>query len=155
MNDDCVYVMHVISLKDIQAEDIFNRIEGKKYNQISDEDIAALQLIVYTDYDGTALDILKKAYGIVEKLEIDNQNEKEAIWYILNVLSANMLDDDEYNEFLEETTMILNPRDRYFNRKGANEKNLEVANKLYKDNVPIEKIKRATGLSEEEIINGK
>ena len=77
LNDDCTYTMHVISLKDIRAEDIFKRIEDKNYNHISDEDIAALQLIAYTDYNETTLEILKRAYKTVEQLNITNQNENK------------------------------------------------------------------------------
>ncbi len=121
LNDDCTYTMHVISLKDIKAKDIFKRIEDKRYNHISDEDIAALQLIAYTDYSEPALEILKKAHDTVEKLNIANPNEKEAILYILNILSVNMLDENDYNEFMEVTEMILNPRDRYLINKTRKE----------------------------------
>ena len=136
LNDDCTYTMHVISLKDIKAKDIFKRIEGKKYNHVSDEDIAALQLIAYTDYSEPTLEILKKAHDTVEKLNIANPNEKEAILYILNILSVNMLDEKDYNEFMEETEMILNPRDRYFAnkiRKEEKEKFIEETEKIRKE----------------------
>lgn len=44
--------MHVISLKDFKATDIFKSIENKLKNnyEITDEDIASLQLIIYTDF---------------------------------------------------------------------------------------------------------
>ena len=149
LNDDCIYRMHVISLKDIKAKDIFNKLENKKYNQVSDEDIAALQLIAYTDYEETTLEILKKSYHTVEKLNITNHNEKEAIFYILNILSVNMLEENDYNEFMEETGMILNPRDRYLIKKN----NLEIAKKMKKSKIPANKIIEITGLTEKEIQN--
>ena len=45
--------MHVISLKDIKAKDIFKNIENKLKNniKITDDDIASLQLIIYTSYE--------------------------------------------------------------------------------------------------------
>ena len=57
LNDECTYIMHVKSLKSIKAKDIFNNIKGKKYNQIDEKDIAALQLIAYTHYHETTLEI--------------------------------------------------------------------------------------------------
>ncbi|MBQ9026508.1 MAG: hypothetical protein IJ104_09070, partial [Methanobrevibacter sp.] len=149
LNDDCTYTMHVISLKNIKANDIFKRIEGKKYNQITEEDIASLQLIAYTYYEETTLEILKKAFNIIKKLEIKNPNEKEAMIYILNVLSVNMLDEKEYNEFMEETEMILNPRDRYL----INKTNIEIAKRMLNNNEPINKIQKYTKLSSQEIEN--
>ena len=130
LNDDCVYTMHVLSLKNIKAKDIFKRFEGKKYNQLTEEDIAALQLIAYTDYPEPTLEILKKAYNIIEKLDFDDINEKLAILYIFEVLSANMLDEKEYKEFQEETEMILNPRDRYLLTKQKEELNKKYAEEL-------------------------
>ena len=151
LNDDCTYTMHVISLKDIKANDIFKRMEDKRYNHISDEDIAALQLIAYTDYSEPTLEILKKAHNTVEKLDIANPNEKEAILYILNILSVNMLDNNDYNEFMEETEMILNPRDRYLTekiRKEEKEKQ-EQEKQKYEEKIKEEKEKYEEKIKEE------
>lgn len=172
LNDDCVYTMHVISLKNIKAEEIFKRIEGKKYNQITEEDIAALQLIAYTDYHESTIEILKRAFYIVEKLNIENQNEKIAILYILHVLSANMLNEKEYLEYMEETEMILNPRDRYLINKTRKETKEEIrketeakiketrkedkkefAKIMIQNNEPINKIQKYTNLTKKEIEN--
>ena len=119
INDECVYIMNVISLKNIKAKEILNRIEDKiKSNkEITQKDIASLQLIAYTDYDETPLEIIRKATELVGRLDIE-ENEKEAIFYILNVLSTNMLNETDQNKLMEETKMILNPRERYFNNKG-------------------------------------
>lgn len=152
LNDGCTYVMHVISLKKFKAMEIFKRIENKIENneEIADEDIACLQLIAYTDYTESTYDILKKAYEIVEKLNIDI-NEKEAISYILNILSTNMLDDMEKNRLMEENNMMINPRDEYFLNKGK----LEIAIKLINDGMPIKKVMELTGLTEKQILNAK
>ena len=139
LNDDCTYTMHVISLKDIRAEDIFKRIEDKNYNHISDEDIAALQLIAYTDYDETTLEILKRAHKTVEQLNITDQNEKQAIFYILNILSVNMLDENDYTEFMEETEMILDPRERYMKKKMQE----EYEEKLKEEKQRLKELKQA------------
>ena len=79
--------------------------------------ILLLTLVIYTDYNETTLEILKRAYKTVEQLNITNQNEKQAIFYILNILSVNMLDENDYTEFMEETEMILDPRERYMKKK--------------------------------------
>lgn len=139
LNDDCTYTMHVISLKDIRAEDIFKRIEDKNYNHISDEDIAALQLIAYTDYNETTLEILKRAHKTVEQLNITNQNEKQAIFYILNILSVNMLDENDYTEFIEETGMILDPRERCMKKKMQE----EYEEKLKEEKQRLKELKQA------------
>ena len=93
INDECIYTMHIISLKDIKAQEIFKNIENKiKYNlEITDGEIAALQLIAYTDYSESTLEIIKKAHNFVEEMKLDI-TDKFAVMYILDVLSANMLE---------------------------------------------------------------
>ena len=156
INDECTYVMHVISLKDIRADDIFEKIENKMKNKekISEEDIASLQLIVYTDYEESPLEILKKASGLVEKLDID-ENEKEAIFYIFNVLSTNMLSKKDQKKLMEETNMMLNPRDEYFKNLGIEKGKLEIAMKLLEKGNTIEEIAKITGLTPQQIQNAK
>ena len=168
LNDDCVYTMHVISLKDFKANDIFNNFEDKLQNNdvITDEDIAALQLIVYTDFDETKLEILNRARKlfevISEKLDLDI-NEKIAIIYLFNVLSANMLDAREYGQYVEENIMLLNPVERYMKNegikegidRGIREGKLDDARNMLDEGISLEKIVRITGLSEEDILNSK
>lgn len=85
LNDDCIYNINVISLKHFKATDILKNVENiiKNNIEITDEDIAALQLIAYTTYSKSKLELLKKTYQLVRKLPI-NQIEKEAIQYILD-----------------------------------------------------------------------
>ena len=157
LDDDCIYTMQVISLKHIHAEDIFKNIKNKiKYNlPITDEDIASLELIAYTNYNNTTLEILKKASKLVGQLNIDD-NEKEAIFYILDVLSSNMLNNEDLNELMEETKMI-NPRYEYQINEGKKEGKKEgkefVAKNLLKEGIPLEKIIKTTGLTKTEIQN--
>lgn len=75
----------MISLKHFKATDILKNVENKIKNniEITDEDIAALQLIAYTTYSKSKLELLKKTYQLVRKPPI-NQIEKEAIQYILD-----------------------------------------------------------------------
>ena len=155
LDDDCVYTMQVISLKHISAKDIFKNIENKiKHNiEINDEDIASLELIAYTDYEESTLEILKKASKLVGQLDIED-NEKEAIFYILDVLCTNMLDDDETEELMEETQM-LNPRYEYQRNEGKQEGKQEIAKNLLKDGMPIEKIMKLTGLTKNQIVNAE
>ena len=126
LKDDCVYTMHVISLKVFKAKDIFKKLEDKLKNneEITDEDIASLQLIVYTDFEESKLEILNKARKLFEDISDSlqlNINEKTAIIYLFDVLSANMLDSSQYDEYVEENKMLLNPVERYMKEKGIEE----------------------------------
>ena len=87
--------MHVISLKDFKAREIFKCIEDKLKNngKITDEDIASLQGIVYTDYEESELEVLLRARMLLEKIAEKSKmdiNEKNAIIYLLDVLCVNM-----------------------------------------------------------------
>ena len=156
--------MHVISLKNFKAEETFNKIENKLKNndKITDDDIASLQLIIYTDFEGSKLEILNKARKLLERISerlVFDINEKRAIIYLFNVLSINMLNADEHGKYVEENRMILDPIERYFKNqgieegieKGIEEGKLETARNLLSDGVSLEKVVKATGLSEEEI----
>ena len=156
INDECTYTLHVISLKDYKAREIFKSIEDKLKNneEITDMDIASLQVIVYTDYEESQLEILLKARKLIERIAESSGmdiNDKKAIVYLLNVLSVNMLDEDENDKYQEETYMMLNPTDRYLLKKGK----LDVARNLLAEGFPIEKVVKFTGLSKEDILNGK
>lgn len=154
IDDDCVYTMHVISLKDFRTDDIFKSIENKLKNndEITDGDIAALQLIIYTDFDESKLEILNRARklfeDISERLNL-SINEKRAIIYLFNVLSANMLDKGEYAQYVEENIMLLNPVERYMEEKGK----LDVAKNMLDEGFSIDKIVKITGLPREDILN--
>lgn len=150
--------------KDFKASEIFKNIENKLKNneEINDEDIASLQVIVYTDFDETKLEILNKARKLIEdiaKASGMDINEKMAITYLLDVLSTNMLNEDELNKYMEENKMILNPVERYFTNKGREEGNengkLDVAENMLKKGFPIEEIIELTGLPKEEILKIK
>lgn len=168
IKEDCVYTMHVISLKNFKAEVIFNNIEDKLRNneKITDGDIASLQLIVYTDFEESKLEILNRARklfeDISERLEIDI-NEKTAIIYLFNILSANMLDDGDYEQYMEENIMLINPVERYMKNKGIEEGieqgigkgKVEVAWNMLDEGFPMDMVVRITGLSEEFILNSK
>lgn len=171
LNDECTYTMHVISLKDFKASKIFNSIEDKIKNneKITDEDIASLQVIVYTDYDESELEILLKARMLIEKItEISEMdiNEKKAIIYLFDVLSANMLNDEEMEKYEEDTYMLLNPTDRYLERKGRREGKRDgkregkregkrdIAQKLLGKGFSMDEVVEITGLSRDYILNG-
>ncbi len=172
INENCIYTMHVISLKEFSARKILKCIEDKLKNNdiITDEDIASLQLIVYTDYDESELQILIQARLILEKISENSNmdiNEKKAIIYLFDVLSTNMLNDDEIEKYEEETYMLLNPTDRYLLKRGRSEGRsegrsdgirdgkLEVAMNLLEEGFSIEKVVELTGLSERDILNAK
>ena len=164
IKDDCIYTMHMISLKQFKAREIFKNIENKLSNNeiITEEDIASLQVIVYTDYDETQLEVLLKTYNLIERIAEKSEmdlNEKTAIIYLMDVLSANMLTEYEYKYFMEETVMILNPRERYCVDKGRKEgieKNkLEIAKKLLDEGESIEYISKITELPKKDILTIK
>ncbi len=166
LNEGCVYTMHVISLKDFKADEIFKCIEDKLKNndEITDEDIASLQLIVYTDFEESRLEILNRARKLFEKISerlVFDINEKMAAIYLFDVLSANMLDENEYESYVEENVMILNPVERYIDKKSREEGKIEgkkdgkidVARNMIAEGFSIDLIVKITGLSEEDILN--
>ena len=79
--------------------------------------------------------------------------------YLFDVLSANMLDEKEYELYVEENVMILNPVERYMKNKGKKEGimegKLEVAGNLLDEGYVIEDVVRITGLSKEDILNAR
>jgi predicted transposase/invertase (TIGR01784 family) len=159
IDDECTYIMHMISLKDIGAEEIFKNIENKiEHNQdIGEEEIAALQLIAYTEYKESTLDVLERAYHLIMRMKLSDKDKLAVIW-ILNVLSANMLNEKDKKEYLEETTMMLNPRDEFMKNKGIEEgkeegmkEGKEEIAKSLKGTLPIEEIAKHTGLTIEKI----
>ncbi|WP_410319838.1 Rpn family recombination-promoting nuclease/putative transposase [Methanobrevibacter sp.] len=170
IKEDCVYTMHVISLKDFKAKDIFKKLENKLKNnqEITDEDIASLQLIVYTDFEESKLEILNKARKLFEdisdRLQL-NINEKTAIIYLFDVLSANMLDSSQYDEYVEENKMLLNPVERYMKEKGIEEGmekgmekgieegKLEDARRMLDKGFSLDVVVDVTGLSREVILD--
>ena len=170
IKEDCVYTMHVISLKDFKAKDIFKKLENKLKNnqEITDEDIASLQLIVYMDFEESKLEILNKARKLFEdisdRLQL-NINEKTAIIYLFDVLSANMLDSSQYDEYVEENKMLLNPVERYMKEKGIEEGmekgmekgieegKLEDARRMLDKGFSLDVVVDVTGLSRDVILD--
>lgn len=122
--------------------------------EITDDDIASLQVIAYTDYDEPQLDVLVKARLLIERIAVASGrdiNEKTAIIRLFDTVNVNMLGEDDVNEYEEETIMLLNPTDRYLLKRGK----LELARKLVDEVFPIEDIVKSSGLSENEILNFK
>ena len=158
IKEDCVYTMHVISLKDFKAKNIFKKLENKLKNnqEITDEDIASLQLIVYTDFEESKLEILNKARKLFEdisdRLQL-NINEKTAIIYLFDVLSANMLDSSQYDEYVEENKMLLNPVERYMKEKGIVEGKLGTARRMLDKGFSLDDVVDVTGLSRDVILD--
>lgn len=129
-------------------------------------DIASLQLIVCTDFDESKLEILNRVRKLFEKISeslVFDINEKMAAIYLFDVLSANMLDENEYELYVEENVMILNPVERYMKNKGKEEGlkeglkegKLEVAGNLLDEGYVIEDVVRITDLSKEDILNAR
>ena len=177
LNDESKYVMHMISLKNIKAKDIFNNIENKLKNneEITDEDIASLQLIAYTDYDESSFEILKRARFLLEDistyiarthddkdLEYD-LNDKTAIVYLFDILSVNMLNDVEQEKYLGETEMLLNPVERYYKKEGRQEGfddglkegRKGVAFSLIEEGFSIDEALRISNLKREDLFDSK
>ena len=166
INENCIFTMHVISLKDIKAKDIFKNIENKLKNniKITDDDIASLQLIIYTSYDEPRVKILNKTFNLIQKIADKTNmdiNELSAITYLLDGLCANMLSEEEQKEYVGGSKMIFNPRERYHYNEGKYEGRKEgikegmkkVAKNLILEDMPIKKIMKVTGLTKEEILN--
>ena len=180
IKEGCVYTMHLISLKEFKAKDIFKNIEDKLNNndEITDEDIASLQLIVYADFDESKLDILNRARKLLEEISerlLFDINEKMAIIYLFDMLSVNMLTEDEHNQYMEKNNMLINPRERYFKNQGIKEgreegikegreegikegredAKLEFALNLLNNGYSIDEAVKLTGLTEKDILNAK
>ena len=77
----------------------------------------------------------------------------------LDVLSTNMLDDEDKNRLMEEKKMRINPREEYFLNKGKEEGikegKLETAKNLLKKGMPLKEVMELTGLTEKQIQNAK
>ncbi len=162
IKDGCIYTMHMISLKRFKAREIFKNIEYKLKNneKITDEDIASLQVIVYTDYEESQLEILLKARKLIEAIAEKSKmdvNEKNAITYLLDVLCTNMLNETEYEQYMEETVMLINPVERYCLNKGREEgeqnTKLKIAKKLLAEGHTIDYVSKISGLSKKDIQN--
>ena len=82
-------------------------------------------------------------------------NEKLAIIYLFDVLRANLLDGDEHERYVERNKMLINPRERYFKKKGIEEGKLEDAKNMLKKGYSIDDIVDVTGLAKEDILNAK
>ena len=111
-------------------------------------------MIVYTDFEESQLDILNRARDLLERISqhlVFDINEKVAIIYLFDVLSANLLDGEEHERYVERNKMLINPMERYLRKQAK----LEVAKNLIKVGYPIEKIVMVTGLTEEDILNAK
>ena len=158
----------MISLKDFKAKDIFKNIENKLKNndEITDRDIASLQLIIYTDFDESDLEILNRARELIEQISermVFDINEKMAIIYLFDMLSTNMLSADDYDEYMEMNSMLVNPRERYFKNQGINEgmeKGIDqgkrdVARNLLQDGFSMDEVVKLTGLSKNYILNSE
>lgn len=58
--------------------------------------------------------------NLIEKISeglLFDINEKLAIIYLFDVLSANMLNKQEYDKHAEENTMLIHPGERYMKKK--------------------------------------
>ena len=76
-----------------------------------------------------------------------------------------MLEEEEYNLYVEANTMLVNPRERYCKQLGFDEGKqqgisegevngkLEVARRMLDDGFSIGKVVELTGLSMEDILN--
>ena len=62
--------------------------------------------------------------------------------------------DDEVEEY-GGINMLLNPTDRYLEKKGKLEGKRDVARNLLDEGFSIEQVVRLTGLSKEDILNAK
>ena len=165
INDECTYTMHVISLKNFRAMDIFKKIENKLKNnvEITEEDIASIQVIVYTDFEESEFEILNRARKLLEEIADKSGmdiNEKSAVIYLFDVLSTNMLSDDEYEQYMEENVMLINPVERYCVElgrkegieKGIEEGKLEDVRKMVEEGFSVDVIVRITGLPEDVVL---
>ena len=112
------------------------------------------------------LEILNKARKLLERISqklVFDINEKRAIIYLFDVLSTNMLNGDEHEQYVEENRMLLNPVERYFKNqgieegieKGIDKGKLETARNLLSEGDSIEKIVKVTGLPKKEILDLK
>ena len=68
-----------------------------------------------------------------------------------------MLNENDKKEYMEETKMLINPRDEYMKNKGKEEgiqeNKEEIAKKLLNKNMPLKEISEITELTTEEIKN--
>jgi len=68
---------------------------------------------------------------------------------------VNVDNEDAYRLYFKEKYLMLDPTYRYWLKKGRLEGRLDVARNLLAEGFPIEKVVKFTGLSKEDILNGK
>ena len=78
--------------------------------------------------------------------------KKREMTFLLEVLSAYMLDEKEHKQYMEETKMLINPVERYMKNEGIKEGKREIAEKLIENGYPLEFVTEITGLSEKDIL---
>ena len=120
------------------------------------------------DLQKTELEILTKALKLLNEIADKSNmdiNEKTAIIYLLDVLSTNMLNNEEYEKYMGENTMLINPVERYCIEKGREEGREEgrekgredtqifIARNMLNEGFDIDVILKLTGLSKEEFEN--
>ena len=82
-------------------------------------------------------------------------NEKNAIIYLLDVLSVNMLDNEKVEKYDGETYMLLNPTDWYLLKKVNWKVNVMLLKICLMRIFPIKKVVELICLSKEDILNAK
>ena len=121
-----------------------------------------MTIIIFSDID------LIENIG-TKQFIVGNSNfvlKNSAIIYLLDVLSTNLLDDGEYDQYMGETVMLINPVERYCVDKGRKEGmkegrgrkegmkmgKLDVAKNLLSEGFLIDEVVKLTGLSKEDIL---
>ena len=164
IKENCTYTMNVISLKNTKATDIFNRINNKLKHKkkINEEDIAALQLIVYTDFEESPAEILKKTHKLINSIEIEDVNEKKVLLNPRDEYMKNKGIEEGMKKGMkkgEEKGMKKGMKKgeekgmKKGMKKGRNELQLEMVKELQKRNYPINEICEITKLTKQEIKN--
>ena len=88
LNEKFKYPFKVISLKEVNGEELLDKLENKiKNNQeIGNDEIVQLILVGYSSFNQTIETIFKRAVKILEKIETLNKEVKANIKYIMELL---------------------------------------------------------------------
>ena len=149
LNEKFKYPFKVISLKEVNGEELLDKLENKiKNNQeIGNDEIVQLILVGYSSFNQTIETIFKRAVKILEKIETLNKEVKANIKYIMELLYRRLSGKELEGELKE--VFRMGPT---LYEEALIEGKKNVAKRMLKNGLSIDDIHTYTALSKNEIL---